>query len=309
MFARILILIVACLLPRISGAQDDPYVIVLGIAQDAGYPQASCDRDCCRPAWEDATLRRSPSCLALVDPVSGQRWLFECTPQFPDQLQSLDRAFPVEASPGLDGIFLTHAHIGHYAGLIHLGREVLGAREVPVHVMPRMRQFLTVNGPWSQLVELENIRLMPLEADVAVQLNERITVTPIAVPHRDEFSETVAFRITGPNRSVLFLPDIDKWERWERRVEEVLQTVDIAYLDATFFDDNELPGRNMAEIPHPFVVESLQRFGSLEAEQRARIRFIHLNHTNPALSVDSRARDEIVRGGMLVAEEGERVGL
>lgn len=308
--ATIVSIAASCMCTNAAKAdENEPFVIVLGIAQDAGYPQAGCGRDCCRSAWEDASLSRSPSCLAVIDPVSRQRWLFECTPQFPDQLRTLDQAFPVDADSGLDGIFLTHAHIGHYAGLIHFGREVMGAREVPVHVMPRMRQFLTENGPWSQLVELENIRLMPLEADVAIQLNERISVTPIVVPHRDEFSETVAFRITGPNRSVLFLPDIDKWERWERRVEEVLQSVDIAYLDATFFNDSELPGRNMAEIPHPFVVESLQRFGSLEAEQRARIRFIHLNHTNPALSADSRARDEIVRGGMAVAEEGERVGL
>ena len=40
------------------------------------------------------------------------------------------------------GIFLTHAHIGHYSGLIHLGKEALGAKGISVYAMPKMSFFL-----------------------------------------------------------------------------------------------------------------------------------------------------------------------
>ena len=289
---------------------DQPFVIVLGIAQDGGYPQAGCQKDCCRELLEQATGSvEGTSCLAIVDPVSGQRWLFECTPNFPAQLQKLNSAFPVDNSPGIDGIFLTHAHIGHYAGLIHLGREVMGTRDIPVHTMPRMNEFLKNNGPWSQLVELNNIDLKLMQDGKSIRLNERLSVTPITVPHRDEFSETVAFKITGPEKSVLFLPDIDKWSRWETSVEDVIREVDFAYLDASFFDGTELPERDMSEIPHPFIVESIERFGSLPADQRSKIRFIHLNHTNPALRADSKAAAQIQQAGMSVAKTLEKHGL
>ena len=288
-------------------AKDQPFAVVLGIAQDGGFPQAGCKKECCRD--HDASAIEGPSCIAVVDPTSQQRWLFECTPQFPSQLSTLDATFPGKDGIGLSGIFLTHAHIGHYAGLIHLGREVMGAKAVPVYAMPRMRNFLTTNGPWSQLVALENIELHQLESGTAVQLNERIKVTPLLVPHRDEFSETVGYLIEGPNHAALFLPDIDKWERWESKIETYVQKVDVAFLDATFFDGDELPGRVMSEIPHPFIKESIQRFAALDSKHRSKIAFIHLNHSNPALKIDSAASKAIDRAGMSVARTSQRFGL
>lgn len=290
-------------------AADEPFVIVLGVAQDGGYPQAGCSKPCCAAAWEDAARARSVSCIAVVDPATSQRWMFDATPDFRAQLRRLDAVEPDERMPGLDGIFLTHAHIGHYTGLLHLGHEVIGAEAVPVWVMPRMRQFLETHGPWEQLVTMGNIVLHDLADGEPVQLNDRITVTPIRVPHREEYSEVVGFRIEGPARSVLFIPDIDKWTRWETPVEAVVATVDVAYLDGTFHDQDELPHRDMSEIPHPFVVESIMRFADEPAGERAKVRFIHLNHSNPALDPGSEARRAIERAGMRVAEEGERVGL
>ena len=211
-----------------------PFLTVLGIAQDAGYPQAGCRKACCAQAWTDPNRRRHVVCLAIVDPVSHERWLFECTPDFREQLRQLNLISPPIGNSEVDGIFLTHAHIGHYTGLIHLGREVIGASQVPVYAMPRMKQFLERNGPWSQLVTLENIMIRQLSNERPQRLNERISVTPFLVPHRDEYSETVGYRIQGPHRSAIFLPDIDKWDRWETRIEDVLSGVDAAYLDGTF---------------------------------------------------------------------------
>lgn len=280
---------------------SEPYIVVLGIAQDAGVPQAGCQKPCCASG-----RRRRVACLALVDPAGGARWIFDATPDFPEQLRALDS---ITSSRSLSGIFLTHAHIGHYTGLMHLGREAMGARRVPVYAMPRMREFLSRNGPWDQLARLENIVLQNLENGATVRLNDRLSITPFLVPHRDEYSETVGFRIQGPQRSVVFIPDIDKWEKWERRIEDVLASCDVAYLDGTFFADGEIPGRSLSEIPHPFISESMSRFAGLSPEARAKIRFIHLNHTNPALIPDGPARRQIERAGFRVADEMERLGL
>jgi pyrroloquinoline quinone biosynthesis protein B len=291
---------------RIEPPPDGPYVVVLGIAQDGGYPQAGCNQSHCQPGWRNPSRRRQVASLGIVDPISAERWLIDATPDFPLQLRRLDE---LTGASSLTGIFLTHAHIGHYTGLVHLGREVMGASGVAVFVMPRMKRFLEENGPWSQLVTLENIELEPLQPNVPVRLNSRLTITPIPVPHRDELSETVGYLVAGPARSVFYLPDIDKWERWGTPIEDILEQVDIAWLDATFYGEGEVPGRIMSEIPHPFIVESIERFSSLPLVVRARIRLIHLNHTNPALNRGSAARRRVTAAGLAVAEQGEIVRL
>jgi pyrroloquinoline quinone biosynthesis protein B len=272
----------------IFAAAIAPYVLVLGIAQDGGYPQAGCERPDCVAARKNPKLRRHVASLEIADPDTKQRWLIDATPDFAEQWRG--------APP--TGILLTHAHIGHYLGLAQLGREVMGAHGIPVYAMPRMREFLTHNGPWDQLVRLGNIAIEPLEDGREVKLNERISITPVVVPHRDEYSETVAFIIRGPSRSILWLPDIDKWEKWTTPVESVLEGVDVAYVDGTFYDATELPGRDLKEIPHPLMIETMQRLRS----QRAKIRFIHLNQSNPALRDPKR----VERDGFHVAAEGER---
>ncbi len=291
-----------------AAPEEEPFAIVLGTAQDGGYPQAGCKKDCCKGAWSDASKRRDVASLGIVDPSSGQRWFIECTPSFPRQVRRLDEAHPKLAGK-LDGILLTHAHIGHYAGLIHLGREVMGARSVPVHVMPRMEKFLRTQGPWSQLVGLKNIKLAPMRDGRTFALNKRLRVTPFFVPHRDEFSETVGFRIEGPSQKILWLPDIDKWEKWKTPLEKVLTKVEVAYLDGTFFANGELPGRDMSKIPHPFIAETMRRLKDQPAAVRAKVRFIHLNHTNPAHNPKSAAAEAIRAAGMRVAKQEERVNL
>ncbi len=312
-FTNIVHFLLACLplLPasrQDEGETESPFVVVLGIAQDAGFPQADCKKSCCKPAWEQPLRRRMVSCIAVVDPASSQFWLVDATPDFPEQQRIVQQLLPGR-SLDLAGIFLTHAHIGHYTGLMHLGREAMAASEMPVFAMPRMGDFLKNNGPWSQLVALKNIEIRHLRADATIVLNERLRLTPLLVPHRDEFSETVGFKIEGPGRSLLFIPDIDKWERWERDINTLVGEVDFALLDGTFYQNGEIPGRDMSEIPHPFIEESLARFGKLPAMERAKIRFIHFNHTNPVLWGNSEAAQSVLGQGFGLAEEGERFGL
>ncbi len=286
----------------------EPYLYVLGITQDAGYPQAGCFRPHCMPGWKDKARRLTASSIALINPDAGTRHIFDATPHLPDQLYRLEQEAPSDRYD-LASFFLTHAHIGHYTGLMHLGREVMGAKSIAVFAMPRMKTFLEDNGPWSQLVALGNIALKPLAHDGAVRLSGGVTVTPFLVPHRDEFSETVGYRIDGPQHSAIFIPDIDKWHVWDEDIVALVRDVDYALLDATFYADGEIPGRAMSEIPHPFVVESMELFEPLTDEERSRIIFIHINHTNPILDRDSDEYREVIERGYRVAHEGMRLPL
>jgi pyrroloquinoline quinone biosynthesis protein B len=293
--ACLVVILAAC---ATAPPPTSPYTLILGIAQDGGYPQAGCNRPDCIAAWHDPRLRQRVASIAIIDPLSHQRWIIDATPDFPSQLASLDAA-ALRGAVLLDGILLTHAHIGHYLGLAQLGREVLGAHSIKVYAMPRMLEFLQHNGPWDQLVHLKNIDLVPIKDGVPIALNERITVTPLRVPHRDEYSETVGFIIRGPSRSILWLPDIDKWEKWSTPLESVLARVDVAYIDGTFYDATELPGRDLREIPHPLMTETLARLAN--SPLRAKVRFIHLNQSNPLLRK--------WRRDVAVAHDGERSGL
>lgn len=282
---------------------SEPFIVVLGIAQDGGFPHAGCEKACCASAWKDPDLKRHVTCLGIVDPSTSQCWIIDATPDFPHQLHMLQNISGAEKPLLLAGILLTHAHMGHYTGLMYLGRESMHTRSVSVYAMPRMRTFLETNGPWNQLVDLKNIQLHTMKHNSPVRLTEHITVIPFLVPHRDEYSETVGFEIIGPNSSCLLIPDIDKWQRWEIPIEDLIRTHDIAFLDGTFYSNAELPGRNMSEIPHPFIIESLNRFQSLTGEEKKKIHFLHLNHTNPVLQKNSPTRDHILHIGFRVARE------
>ena len=281
-------------------------LVVLGTAQDAGAPQIACKKECCKPLWESGQSEAVVA-LGLIDSTNQKHYLFEATPNITQQLQDLNSIAGNTSSFG--GVFLTHAHMGHYSGLLFLGKEALGGQSVPVFALPRMRQFLRNNGPWEQLISEKNIALRPLVASKNEKISEKIEITPIQVPHRDEYSETVGYWIKGPHKTALFIPDIDKWERWDTAIESLIQKVDYALLDATFFDGNELPNRDMSKIPHPFVTESLARFDSLEANEKAKIYFIHFNHTNPLLKENSQASKEVRAKGYHIARSGLELSL
>lgn len=281
-------------------------LVVLGTAQDAGAPQIACKKECCKSLWESGQSEAVVA-LGLIDSTNQKHYLFEATPNITQQLQDLNSIAGNTSSFG--GVFLTHAHMGHYSGLLFLGKEALGGQSVPVFALPRMRQFLRNNGPWEQLISEKNIALRPLVASKNVKISEKIEITPIQVPHRDEYSETVGYWIKGPHKTALFIPDIDKWERWDTAIESLIQKVDYALLDATFFDGNELPNRDMSKIPHPFVTESLARFDSLEANEKAKIYFIHFNHTNPLLKENSQASKKIRAKGYHIARSGLELSL
>jgi len=283
----------------------EPYLMVLGNAQDAGYPQIACEKDCCQRTYDNPSNKRLVSSIAVIDPISNESWLFDATPNFTAQTKLLSQELK-DNKQLPDGIFLTHGHIGHYTGLMFLGKEALNAKKMSVYAMPRMQQYLTQNGPWNQLVTLENIALKSLKKDSIIKLSERISVQPLEVPHRDEFTETVGFMIHNRKKKALFIPDIDKWYKWERNIVDYIKKVDVAFLDATFFKNGEID-RDMNEVPHPFVEESMKLFETLSAKDKGKIYFIHFNHTNPLL-IDGSAAQEIVREkGFNIAEQEMKI--
>ncbi len=280
---------------------DSITLVVLGNVQDAGSPHIACSKKCCRDLFVKPDPLRKVVSLGLLDPENDNTYLFEASPDMVEQLKILKNYSWNKEKELPEAVFLTHAHIGHYTGLMYFGKEAMNAKKQTVFALPKMKEFLETNGPWSQLVENENIALQELNAGATLQLSQKIQVSPFTVPHRDEYSETVGYKIKGPNKSALFIPDIDKWSKWEKNIIEEIAKVDYAFLDATFYDAAEINYRDISEIPHPFIVESMALFKELGATEKAKIQFIHFNHTNPALDEHSDATKKILSAGYGIA--------
>ena len=79
------------------------------------------------------------------------------------------------------------------------------------------------------------------------------------------------------------------------------------FLDGTFYKERELPGRNMNEVPHPFIQESVDLFKDLSLAEKQKIFFIHFNHTNPLIDHSSKEYKEVKSRGFNVASEGLKI--
>lgn len=281
-------------------------LMVLGTAQDAGAPQINCKKKCCKNLWEN-NISENVVSLGIIDIKNKKHYLFEATPNITQQWQLISNAAKRDSK--MSGIFLTHAHMGHYSGLLSLGKEALNSNSIPVYTLPRFANFLETNGPWKQLISEKNILLKTIKAAVPNYLSEQLKITALIVPHRDEYSETAAYIIQGPNKNALFIPDIDKWERWSKQIESLITSVDYAFIDATFYDQNELKNRNIYEIPHPFVIESIDQLNSLSLKDKNKVYFIHMNHTNPLLDLKSKATKNVISKGYNIARTGMIIDL
>lgn len=296
--------IIFFVLVGLAEAQNlQPYILVLGVAQDGGYPHLGCEKECCKKAWENDSLKKNVVSLAIVHPVLKKWWMLEATPDINKQLHLFQELTQHQYNYLPEGIFITHAHIGHYSGLMQLGREVMNAKEIPVTVLPKMKKYLENNGPWSQLVNLKNISLFQLDTNKTLMLFPDLEITAFTVPHRDEFSETAGFKIKAGLKTYLFIPDIDKWQKWNKNIVEEVNKCDAAFVDATFYSMDELKGRKMEEVPHPLVNETIELFSKDKAEVKSKIVFIHFNHTNKIM-FDKQIRESVEQKGFRVAEQG-----
>ncbi len=298
--------------PAPDAEPTGPFIRVVGTVQDGGFPHISCAAELCESARRDPSRRRHVASLAIVLPETGRIFLIDATPDVSRQLELLAdvRDAPagrVDRAP-IDGVFLTHAHIGHYIGLALFGYEALHTDQLPVYATSRMRSFLSENGPWSLLIERGNIDPRVLEAGETVELGEGVSVRALPVPHRDEYTDTVGLVIAGPGQSVFYVPDTDSWQAWEPSIEEVLAEVDVGLVDGTFFSADELPGRDVESIGHPLIAASLERLAPL-VDAGTRVVFTHFNHSNPVLDPNSTARERVERLGFEILVEGEEFQL
>ena len=277
--------------------------VVLGIMQDGGLPHIACHCSRCRAAFDEPSLAGYAACLALLDRRRERTavWIVDATPDIKWQLDMLagDLGPHAQRDGRLrqpDGLFLTHAHLGHIGGLPQLGPEAMAVRDLPVYATPDLTALLQETALWRPAVS--RFLLRPIIAGKALELAPGLHVTAVPVPHRDEWNVgTVAYHIAGPQRTLLYLPDIDSWELWPQ-ARDYMETVDIALVDASFYSAAELGGR--APVAHPLVPDTLQRFGDLAG----RLVLTHINHTNPILDENGPEREAVQQAGARIALRG-----
>jgi len=277
-------------------------VKVLGTAQDGGFPQMACYCDNCCSARKNPELSRKVVSLGVLNHNTGKSFMFEATPDAARQVEMIQGVAPkfrrTEGNP-IDGILLTHADIGHYVGLFQFRPEVTSIRNLPVYCTQIMAKFLRENEPWRFMVQRNIITLMPFEFKTSVQLDEGISFQAVKVPH-DKHSDMAGFVIQGPNKSLLFIPDIDQWEE---RFLDIVASVDYAVLDGTFYSE-----RRGSKI-HPLITESMSFFKDIVKTKKTESIFIHFNHSSKLLSGDISIRKAIEAKGYYVADDGDALWL
>jgi pyrroloquinoline quinone biosynthesis protein B len=294
------------LLFSISLHAQSEYIYILGNTQDAGLPHIGCQHKFCQDNF-DKYDQYFVTSIAVVDSDLRKYIMFEATPDITYQLNNLNNSiFQEFLLP--ESLYITHAHIGHYTGLMYFGREALGSKNLLVKVLPKMSEFLKSNGPWNQLVNINNIEIQKLNFGESNNELTNISVTPIKVPHRDEYSETAGYVIQGKNKKALFIPDIDKWEKWDKNLVHLTEEFDYLLLDATFYDSKEI-NRDINEIPHPLVTETMSLLDNLSSELKAKVYFIHMNHTNLMLDPESELSKLVESKGFNIARLGQKLNL
>jgi pyrroloquinoline quinone biosynthesis protein B len=291
---------------------DDVIVKVLGTAQDAGIPHIGCYCPNCERARKNPSLVRLKPSITVLDVKDRKIFIVDASPDIGKQFDIVQDKLGFDQETKIKtphGILLTHAHIGHYTGLMYYGYEGLNATKIPVYCTSKMAFFLEKNGPWSQLVRYENIALQTIQPEERTTLTPRISFVPLLVPHRDEFSDTVGFLIAGPKRRLLYIPDIQNWEAWDRSIVAEVEKVDYAILDGTFFSPDELPGRDLSKIGHPFIKDSMEVLAAAAKPEKGKIYFTHLNHSNRAVDPAGPAQKEIAAGGFRLAADGMELPL
>lgn len=279
-------------------------LILLGVTQDAGYPQIACQKECCKDVWKDLSLRKYPVSMAITDKNNGKWYLIDATPDMKYQINLFHQITNNEFPYMPEAIIITHAHIGHYTGLMDLGREAMNAKNLKIYGSKKFASFISRNGPWQQLLKLGNIELK-IFSEKEFSLSDNLMIYPLKVPHRDEYSDTYAFILKGKQGSALYIPDIDKWNIWKYDILSIVEQVDIAFVDATFYSGEEINAkRDISEIPHPFVIESVKLFNTQSTSFKNKIHFIHLNHTNPLLR-NTKEKVEIEAQGYNIGEQGK----
>lgn len=296
-----------------KGAQllDNSTIIkVLGTAQDAGHPQLSCGCSHCQAARKDSSLSRLQSSIAVLDKSKKNTFILDATPAFSRQLDILNELAAAENfdSKHLAGILLTHAHIGHYTGLMYLGKEALAISDLPLYLSRKMLDFLQSNAPWSDLFKNDNLKPVVFEFGKKYKLTENIYFKALEMEHRNEHADTAAFLVNAGKKDFLYLPDFDSWSNFEKSFRKIIRKIDYAFIDGSFFDKKELGelrGRDLNQVPHPPIIETMELLSDIETAAKKKIYFTHFNHTNRILDQDGEKKKVVQEKGFNILEDGD----
>ena len=282
------------------------FVYILGSVQDGGYPQTGCLKECCKDL---SSKKRFISSIAIIDKLMKQCWIIDISPDITYQLKMISEFIDDFNYPSLSGLFLTHAHIGHYGGLMNFGLESMNVSNIPIYVFKRMEKFLRNNSIFNQMINNKNIVINTINDSKRINLNKRISIKGFLVPHRNELSETVGFNIKSERKSIIYLPDIDSWSEWKVDILDLIRSHDILILDGTFYDKSELKFRDIDKVPHPSILDSVELMNTLPVKERNKVFFTHLNHTNKALNQNSEEYKKIITSGYNILKDKNIFGL
>ena len=279
-------------------------IFIVGTTQDGGYPHIGCDLECCQDAWINPELKRYASSIAVIDHQNKKYFLIDVTPDLSEQLHMFCNVYG--RSYVLSGMFLTHAHVGHYMGLFKLGLEMMNSNQIPLYAMPEMMSFLKNNSSTHFLFESNNIADNIIREQQLIQLGTNLSISPFYVPHRNELSETVGYKIQSNNKSVIYIPDVDSWKECDFNILDMVSQNDYLFLDGTFYNKSELSTRDISKIPHPSILDSMNTFKSLSNYDKNKIYFTHLNHTNNLLRKDSKEYRRVIDNKYNILHEKQK---
>ena len=94
----------------------------------------------------------------------------------------------------------------------------------------------------------------------------------------------------------------------DKKLIDLVKDFDYLLIDATFYDSEEI-NRDISEIPHPLVSETTNLLNNLSKENKRKVYFIHMNHTNPMLDPDSDLSKSITNKGFNIARLGQKLYL
>ncbi len=288
-------------------------VTILGIAQDAGIPQAGCSCERCLNAHDNPELKRYPVSIGIQG-VDGSKHLIEVTKNLSEQLRTWSKN-KIEGNIFIpDSVTITHLHLGHIEGIGQFGKPVMGIKNLPIYLSQKNNDSIQERNDIKLMIKEENIKLIS-ENNFRPMNDCGFTLEFIPIPHRSELGDTSAILIKGPKKNLLFLPDQDSWSETldsfsVKSIRALLTSlrVDIALVDGTFWNLNELPGRDLSKIPHPTIEESIRRLG-IKKINDPDIFFIHLNHSNPVNDHDSEERNLVESYGWGICERNHTLSI
>jgi pyrroloquinoline quinone biosynthesis protein B len=276
-------------------------IVVLGSGQDAGVPQIGCECTNCSRAREDSKFELMGPSVAILDEEKEYCYLIDTSPDIKPQLELVKEILPKvktnEKIP-ISGVFLTHAHFGHISGLWMLGKECIDTRDIKVYCTSKMSEFLVENHPFSHMLDRKNLGLTTMKANHKYPI-EDFSISSFLVPHRNEYADTVGY-IIEKGKKILYLPDLDSWTE---ELVKLIESVDIALIDGSFYTNDELPGRT--DVPHPPMRDTMELLNPSKTE----IYFTHFNHTNPILNINGKERKETLEKDFKIAFDGLRISI